>query len=355
MIAGAAAMLCLLGLVMVLSATTVKSTNEYGTAWYYFRRQAGWLAAGMIALVLTLKVGHRRLRPLVPLGLATAVGGLLLVLVPTPISKGPVNGSRRWLSFGSTNLQPSEIAKLAVILWVAALLTERVSELHDWRRTILPIGVGTLAVAGLILAEPDLGTAVVLCTIVAAMLLVGGARLDVMGLAGAPVLVGLTFIAFTGYHAERWSFLDPLKDAGNTNYQLTGALSSVASGGWFGVGPGASTAKWGYLPEAHTDAVFAVIGEELGVVGCLAVVALYLALLGAGMRVARRVTDRFGSLVAIGITMWIGMQAFVNMGVTVGILPNKGFTLPFVSYGGSSLLVMLVATGVLLSIAKESA
>ena len=341
--------LCLLGLIMVLSVTTVKSTYEHDSASYFFSKQATFLAIGGVLMFLGLKVGHRRLAKLAKPAMASAFVLLALVLV----LGDKVNGSRRWFNIGFFNVQPSEIAKLAIILWVARLMATRAREMDDWRRTILPVAVGLGGNVLLIMLEPDLGTVVVLCFVVALMLTVAGARLDVMALGAIPVAIGLGLYSFTGYHAARWTFLTPLKNSDTTNYQLLGSLSSIASGGWFGVGPGASMAKWGFLPEAHTDAIFAVIAEEMGVIGALAVIGLYVVLLGAGLRVARDAADAFGRLLAIGISSLIAVQAFVNIGVVLGVLPNKGFTLPFVSYGGSSLLVTMFAVGLLLSVARE--
>ncbi|MFN8053342.1 MAG: FtsW/RodA/SpoVE family cell cycle protein [Acidimicrobiales bacterium] len=348
-ILGTVGVLCLLGLIMVLSVTTVKSTYEHDTAGYFFSRQAIFLGLGGVLMFLGFKVGHRRLAKLAKPAMAVTFVLLALVL----FLGQRVNGSSRWFAIGFLNVQPSEIAKLAVIMWVARLLASRARQMDDWRQTILPVGIGLGANLLLIMLEPDLGTVVVLIFVVAVMLTVSGARLDVMAAAALPVIIVLAIAAFSGYHAARWTFLTPMKNGDTTNYQLLGSLSSVASGGWFGVGPGASMAKWGYLPEAHTDAIFAVIAEEMGVVGALTVIGTYVVLLGAGLRVARDAADAFGRLLAIGISSLIAVQAFVNIGVVLGVLPNKGFTLPFVSYGGSSLLVMLFAVGLLLSVARE--
>lgn len=347
---GCVGVLCLLGLIMVLSVTTVKSTHEVGNAWFYFNRQLAFVGAGSGLLIAALVVGHRRIAPLAPVAMGVALVGLVTVL----FVGREVKGSTRWFSLGSVNVQPSEIAKVAIVLWAARLLAQRAHQLDDWRQTLLPIGVGLGVTCLLIKLEPDLGTVLVLCTVVGVMLVVAGARVGLAALAALPVVAFLVFDSLTGYHADRWGFLDPLSQQTDSNYQLLGSLSSVASGGWFGVGPGASTAKWGFLPEAHTDAIFAVIAEEMGIVGALIVIAVYLVLLGAGMRIANDADDLYSKLLAIGISCLIAVQAFVNIGVSVGALPNKGFTLPFVSYGGSSLLVMMFGAGLLLSIAKDA-
>lgn len=341
--------LCLLGLIMVLSVTTVKSTYENGSATYFVERQAIFLVVGATLMYLAYKVGHRRIAAFAKPVMVASLVALALVLVLGERT----NGSRRWFNLASINVQPSEVAKIAVILWIARLLAQRSHEMHDWRRTIMPVGVGLGANLLLILLEPDLGTVVVLCFVAGVMLVVAGARLDVLAYATVPVLGLLAALSFTGYHAARWTFLDPLQNSDTTNYQLLGSLSSVAGGGWLGRGPGASMAKWGFLPEAHTDAIFAVVAEEMGVIGALSVICLYVVLLGAGLRVARDASNAFGRLLAIGISTLIAVQAFVNIGVVLGVLPNKGFTLPFVSYGGSSLLTSMFAVGLLLSVARE--
>lgn len=341
--------LALLGVIMVLSVTTVKSTYENGSATYFVQRQGIFLVVGSVLMYLAYKVGHRRVARFAKPAMVVSLALLALVLVLGERT----NGSRRWFNLASINVQPSEIAKITVILWVARLLAQRSREMHDWRRTILPVGVGLGVNLLLILLEPDLGTVVVMCFVIGVMLVVAGARLDVLTYATLPVLALLVGLSFTGYHAARWTFLDPLQNSDTTNYQLLGSLSSVAGGGWFGRGPGASMAKWGYLPEAHTDAIFAVIAEEMGVIGALSVICLYVVLLGAGLRVARDAADVFGRLLAIGVSTLLAVQAFVNIGVVLGVLPNKGFTLPFVSYGGSSLLMSMFGVGLLLSVARE--
>jgi len=313
------------------------------------------VAIGLIAAVVAARMRLRFFDRWSTVVVFASVVGLLMVLLPTPISRGPVNGARRWLDIGPLDFQPSELAKLSLILWVATLLSRRQPQMGEWKMTILPVGLVTAVLCGLILLGPDLGTVVVICAVVGIMLVAAGARLDVLVAVGGVAAVGLGIKAFSGYHAARWSFLDPLANARDSNFQLLGSLGGVASGGWFGVGPGGSKAKWGYLPEAHTDAIFAVVGEEFGFLGSVVVIALYATLIIAGLQISRRCTDPFGRLAAIGITAWIGLQAFINIGVSVGLLPNKGFTLPFVSYGGSSQAVLLLAAGILLSASRRTA
>jgi len=349
-ILAAVSALCLLGIIMVLSSTTVLGNDEHGDPYYFFRRQVLWLGLGIVAMFLTQVFGYQRLRFLVLPGLAATVALLVGVLfVGTE-----VNGSVRWVEIGGTNLQPSELAKFVMILWTAALIATRKRHLSEWRRVLAPICLMLGLVSLLIVAEPDLGTVFILGAVIGAIVVVAGIPLHQIGFVVLITSPLLALASVSGYHSDRWAAFDSSADVLGKNYQLTQALSSVANGGWLGVGPGASSAKWGYLPEAHKDVIFAVVTEELGVVGAVAIIALFAILVGAAYQVHRRTTDVFGSLVALGIGVWIGIQAMVNIGVTLGVLPNKGLTLPFVSYGGSSLLVMLCATGMLLSIAAKT-
>ena len=313
-------LLCLIGLIMVLSASSVTANRVYGTALYYFKRQAQWLVLGLIALFGASRFDYHRLAKLAPMLMTVTSVGLVVVLFHTPFTKS-VNGSARWFDIAGVSFQPSELAKLSVILWVATMLHQRRRELGDWRRTILPITVGLGVLGLLIILEPDLGTVVMLAAIAAVMLVVAGARLDVLAIIGVGSGALLFGLSQLGYHRARWDSLDPWKDKLGTGWQSLQSQVGVASG---------------------------------GLLGCLAVIVAFGILLGAGIKVSRGAPDMLGSLLAIGIATWIGVQAFVNIGVTLGVLPNKGVTLPFVSYGGSSLLITLFTTGVLLNIARQS-
>ncbi len=346
--------LSLLGLVMVLSASSVPRRGSDVSSWYYFGRHAIWLTIGTVALVVANKVDYRIWLRLAPAVLGVALAGLVLVLLPTPLQHS-VNGAKRWLGSGGWGGQPSEIAKLGLVLWLAALLARRADEVRDWRRSIAP-AFGVLGALGvLILAEPDLGTVILLAAVTFIMLVVAGTRLDVLaGLAvpSAAVAVGFSMI---GYRKGRLlAFLDPWKHAKDWGYQTLQSQVGLADGGLFGVGLGNSRAKWGFLPEAHTDFIYAIIGEEFGLIGCLVVLGAFVCLFVAGMRVSLRSNDRAAMLMGVGVSSWIGFQALVNIGVVIGALPNKGITLPFVSYGGSSLMVTMFATGLLLQVARRS-
>ena len=342
------------GVVMVLSASSVQSLKELGSSWSLFIRHMTWLTLGAVALVLTLSIDYRRWRTLAMPLLAVSAGLLLLVLVPgVGIT---VNGARSWIGVGSLTLQPAELAKVALILFVAELLSRRARDMGDSRLTLRPVLLVAGIVAFLVMLQPDLGTTMVLGALVLALLFVGGVPLLPLG-ATAAVGGGMAmFLALRkDYRRERLlAFMDPTADPERIGYQITQSLTGVASGRLTGVGLGASRAKWGFLPNAHTDFIFAIIGEETGLVGALAVVGLFVAFAVLGVRAALHAPDRFGTLVAAGITAWIVSQALVNIGGVVGLLPITGLTLPLVSFGGTSLVVTMAATGILLNIARQS-
>lgn len=348
------AVLCGIGLVMVLSATSVSSLYDSGNAWSSALKQAMWLGLGLVALVLARRYGYEKLPRLAPILLFVAAGALVLVVIPgVGIT---VNGATRWLGIGQWRVQPSEFAKLAMVVYVAKVLVDQERHLHDWRATLRPIGIVFFGFALLLMMEPNLGTTMILAAIVLAMMLVGGVPGAPLGLfAGGLVAAAIGFAVAVPFRARRLlAFVDPWKDPANTGFQTIQSQIGFATGGLFGVGLGNGRAKWGFLPEASTDFIFAIIGEEAGYVGVLAVIALLLAFGVLGTRTALRAPDRLGMLLASGITVWILVQAFVNIGASVGVLPITGVPLPFISAGGSSLVFTLAAVGVLLDIARRS-
>jgi len=345
--------LCLLGLVMVLSASSVQALRDHGSSWYFFDRQLLWLAIGAAAMFLTARVDYTRWRKAaVPL-LGIAMVLMLLVLVPgVGISVG---GSSRWLGRGPIRMQPSELAKLGLLLFGADLLARRADQVRDWRATLRPVVGFYLGVAVLLLAQPDLGTALVSGAIVMALLFLAGTPLAWM--AGLVVGAGAGTLLLAKVEPYRWrrmtSFLNPFADVANAGYQAAQGRVALASGGLTGVGLGASRAKWGFLPAAHTDFIFAIIGEELGLAGALVVVSLFAGLAFLGARSALRAPDRFGFLLAGGVTAWVLAQAVINIGAVIGLLPITGVPLPFVSSGGSSLVPMMAAMGMLLNVTRH--
>ncbi|HXF73873.1 MAG TPA: putative lipid II flippase FtsW [Actinomycetota bacterium] len=347
------AFLTLMGLVMVLSASSVSAYARYGSSFVFFRRQLAYAAVGTIALLATARMRYRAWRTLAaPLLGATVV---LLALVLHPAAGRVAGGSARWLELGPVTVQPSELAKLAVVAFAAALLERKWELLGDPLHLAVPLVPVVGLVCAMIYVQPDLGTTVIIAGTVFLLLFAAGARLRYLVASGG-VLAALAVLTMQPYQRARLvAFLDPWADARNTGYQLIQSLIALASGGWFGVGLGASRQKWMYVPNAHTDFIFSILGEELGLVGALLVVAAFGALLYGGVRVALRAPDAFGRLLAAGIVSWLGLQTVVNLGAVTGLLPITGVPLPLLSYGGSSLVVSLAAIGILVSIARASA
>ena len=349
----AVAALNLLGLAMVLSASSVSSLYEGTDTWFHFRRQGTWIGLGTIALLIARAVDYQALRKLIPAALVATVLALLVVKVPG--FGVEAKGATRWIAVGPITFQPTELLKLTMVLYTADLLARRESHLDRPARTLLPV----LAVFGfcgmLVMAQPDLGSLIVVGGITMAVLFAGGVQLaplfSTMVVGGA---LAMTLAMTEGYRRNRLlAFLDPWEDPLNTGYQTIQSLVGVASGGVTGVGLGEGRAKWGYLPEAHTDFIYAVVGEEMGFIGSVMVLALFATLAAVGVRIALRAPDRFGTLVAIGIVVWLVLQALVNVGTVVGVLPITGLPLPFVSFGGTSLVVGMAAIGLLLNIGRQ--
>jgi cell division protein FtsW len=348
------AVLCVIGLVMVLSASSVQALRNSGSAWQFFAKQLLWVTAGGLAMAVTMRVDYRRWRSTAKPLLGLSIGLLVLVLVPG-IGVN-VSGSTRWLGLGGWRMQPSEIAKLGLLLYCADLLARRSGKMGDWRMSIFPVAAAFGAIAVLVMAQPDMGTTLAIGCIALTLLWVAGARLTHMtGLLASTMAAAFVVALAEPYRRARMlSFIDPWKDAGNTGYQAAQGLVALGSGHLFGLGLGASRAKWGYLPNAHTDFIFAIIGEELGLIGTLLVVSLFVAFAFIGVRAALRAPDRFGMLVAAGITAWIVGQAFINIGAVIGLLPITGVPLPFVSFGGSALLITMGSVGILLNVARQA-
>lgn len=342
-----------IGLVMVLSASSVQALRIHGSSWHYFVRQLLFVAIGSGALVAAARIDYRAWRRFVlPL-----VGGsaFLLALVLVPGVGINVAGSSRWLGVGMLRVQPSELAKFALAVFVADLLARRADRIDDPRVTVRPVLAMFLVFVALMMLQPDMGTTLITGCVVFAILFVSGVDLRIMGklVAGAAV----TTFALAKLEPYRWrrmtAFLDPWADVGNTGYQAAQGLVALGTGGLFGIGLGESRAKFGFLPAAHTDFIFAVIGEEVGLVGTLLVVGLFVALAVLGAGTARRAPDRFGTYLAVGLTAWIIGQAAINIGAVVGLVPITGVPLPFVSAGGSSLVIAMTAVGILLNISRQ--
>jgi cell division protein FtsW len=336
------------GLVMVYSATSAPAALGGGDPGFYLKRQGIYALVGIALLILASRTDFRALRYLAP---ALVLSSAVLCLAVLAIGE-QVNGARRWLTFGPFTFQPSELAKLSLAIWAAAYLARRPAP-RNLGELARPIGLVVGAFCALILVEPDLGTVIALVLVVGAILVVSGAPLRVLVAGGLLAsAVALAAIWVTPYRRERFfSFLDPWQDAQGTGFQTVQAMIGLGSGGIFGRGMGQGIEKINYLPEAHTDMIFAVIGEELGLLGTSAVIAAYLAFAYAGLRVALRCRDPFGKRLAAGLTALVCGQALINLAAVLGVAPLTGITLPFVSYGGSSLIVSLASVGVLLNIA----
>ncbi|HEU5002809.1 MAG TPA: putative lipid II flippase FtsW [Actinomycetota bacterium] len=341
-----------IGLVMVLSASSVESFTAYGSSFLYFRKQLLGAAIGVVVMAVVARLDYRRLRALARPLFWVTLAALLAALVPgIGISGG---GSSRWLGFGPITVQPSELAKLSLILVAAHVLERKGRWVGDLRELTVPALPMTAIACGLMLLQPDLGTAIIAAVSVAVVLYLAGARIRHLGaiLAGAGACGALYILSKPYQRARLTAFLNPWANPLKGGYQIIQGQIALGSGGWFGVGLGASRQKWSYVPNAHTDFIFAIIGEELGLVGTLLVLGAFAFFLYLGIRTAREAPDRFGFLVAGGITAWIGIQAVINVGAVTGMLPITGVPLPLISFGSTSLVVTLAAIGLLLSIAR---
>ena len=346
-------LLVFLGVIMVFSASAVMAKERYGSPYTFLWRQLAWAVAGLAAMFATAKLDYRRYKhPAVVfslLGLTT----LLLVLV---FFLDRSHNTHRWIRLGPMSLQPSELAKPAIILFLAWFLETRTRFMDDWRGTLLPAVMPALAIAGLIVMEPDLGTSLACLVIAATILYVAGMRLRYFAYAMAPLpLVFYVFIVRVRWRYERFmAFLDPYADPQGRGFQIIQSLIAVGTGGVTGVGLMEGKQKLFYLPEPHTDFIFAVTAEELGLFGSLFVVTLFAIFLYRGIRAAALTSDVFGRYLATGIVCMVVVQALINISVVLGMMPSKGIPLPFVSYGGSSLFIMLASVGVLLNITQQA-
>jgi len=336
------------GLVMVFSATSASATLGAGDPMRFLVKQGVYALAGLILLAAASRLDYHWLRPLAP---ALLIGAFVLCVAVLLIGP-PINGARRWFIFGPVSLQPSELAKLAVCVWVCAVLARRPVP-HTLSELMKPIGLVVGTFGAIVLLEPDLGTTIALFVMVAGILLVSGIPLRLFALAGALALtIGAAAIWIEPYRRARLlSFLDPWRDPEGAGFQTVQAIIGIGSGGITGEGLGEGIQKINFLPEAHTDMIFAVVGEELGLIGSVLVIGAFMGFAWAGFRIALRCRDPFGKRLAAGITTLVCGQAAVNLAAVLAIAPLTGIPLPFVSYGGSSLLVLLCSVGVLLNIA----
>jgi cell division protein FtsW len=351
---GIAVVLLSAGVVMVYSASAIVAADRFHDPYFFLKKQIFWALLGAACMWMAIRLDYRRLEGLV-LPLLIFAGVLLVLVLVSPFGQA-INGTRRWIRLGSVSFQPAELAKLALVVYLAAFLAKKGEEISDFKRGLVP----PLAVAGvlalLVLAQPDLGNCLTLITLTFTLLFLAGGHARHLGFilaAALPPLVLAIWIA--PYRLRRiFAFIDPWSDPRGSGFQIIQSWLAFGNGGVFGQGIGASRQKLFYLPESHTDFIFAIVGEELGLVGALTIVALFVVLIWRGLRIGLRAPDPFGGYLALGITMLIATQTLVNLGVVTGLLPTKGLPLPFISFGGSALLVTMLSTGVLLNISQQA-
>jgi cell division protein FtsW len=351
-------LLVFVGLVMIFSASAVMAKERFGSAYEFLIKQLIWAFAGLAAMVIAMKIDYKRFQH--PALVFTLLGTTTLFLISV-FFLDRAHGTHRWFHLGPISFQPSELAKPALILFLAWFLKEKTLEnktasINDVRNTLLPALVPTMVFLGLIVFQPDLGTAIACAGITACIFFVAGIRLRYFGYAFAASLPALyLLISHVSYRRGRiLAFLNPYADPKGFGFHIIQSLIAVSTGGITGQGLMEGKQKLFYLPEPHTDFIFAVTAEELGLVGALAVIILFAIFLWRGTRAALRTQDNFGRFLAVGITSMIVLQAFINISVVLGLMPTKGIPLPFVSYGGSSLFVTLACVGVLLNITKQA-
>jgi len=343
------ALLCI-GVVMVYSASSFLAASYQGDASYYFQRELMWVGLGIVAMLVAMRIDYRFWRRVSLFGMVIILP-LLVIVLKFGVS---AYGASRWLAIGSFfAFQPSELTKLVLALYIADWLARKGDQVSSFLYGLAPFVILVGVVLGLVLLENDMGTAIIIAGIAVAMFFTAGANITQFLLALA--CGGLIFLkeAFKGYRYYRITgFLDPFKDVMGVNLQLYQGLLALGSGNWFGLGLGASREKTGYLPFPYTDSIFPIIGEELGFIGCALIVILFLFLAFRGFRLARRTQDLYGALLATGITTWLILQAFINIGANTATVPYTGVPLPFISFGGSSIVVSLAAVGILLNISR---
>jgi cell division protein FtsW len=338
--------------VMVYSASALVALERYDQPYMFLTRQVLWAALGLAVLTIAMRVDYRTYRNDAFLW---ALLGLVALTLIGVLFRPPVNGTRRWFALGGFGIQPSELAKIACVLFTALMLERRMHRIDDLKYSLLPIGIVVGAMMALILLQPDFGTAISLLFIVATMVFAAGLNYRYIfgtALAMLPVLY-LVLISAPYRRRRLLAFWDPWADPLGDGFQVIQSLIAVGTGGVFGRGLMAGVQKLFYLPEPHTDFIYAVIGEELGLIGATGVLICFCIIAWRGMRIAMRAEDRFGAFVALGLTTMIAVQAFVNMSVVLGLMPTKGIPLPLVSAGGSSLLISLLGMGMLLNISQH--
>lgn len=345
--------LALFGVVMVYSASALLAQSENHGHFYYVKKQAIWTAIGFAAMLIGMQFDYNRLRD------KRIVYGLLLLtvfLLLAVFAFSPVNGARRWIKFSGLSVQPSEISKLVLAIFLAYFLEKHAGEEREFWRTFIPCGLITALLAALVVLEPDFGTSLMLAVIFVVVIYTAGARLSHLAMAAAPAFViAAGLLIFVPWRMARLvTFLDPWADPQKSGFQVVQSLIAVGSGGTNGLGFAQGKQKMQFLPFAHSDFIFAVIGEELGLLGTLAVMLIFALFLWRGIRTSLLAPDRFSKLLSLGIVTGIVAQALFNISVVLSLVPTKGIPLPFISYGGSSLVPTLAAVGILLNISQHA-
>ena len=345
------ALICI-GIVMIYSASCINALQNYQDSLYYLKRHLLFLVMGLVACVWVMSIDYRQIQPHARTFLGVSLFLLVFVLIPHIGQES--YGARRWFKLGVFHFQPSELVKLAVIIYTADFLSRKQQLIHNFRQGFLPPILVMGAACLLTVKQPDLGTTVEIAVVVLGLMLIAGARLwHLAAIAAAAIPVVIYLVVKEPYRMARIvAFLDPWQDSQGIGFQLTQSQIALGSGGIFGVGLGHSQQKLFYLPAAHTDFILSIIGEELGLVGALAVIVLFVSFIWIGIRLIRQTHESFGFFLSIGIILMLGLQAMVNVGVSIGAFPTKGLPLPFISYGGSALIFHLVAIALLLNVSK---
>jgi cell division protein FtsW len=351
---GSTVLLVVAGVLMVFSASAVMAGERFGSPYHFLFRQLGWAVAGLAAMAVVMKIDYRQWKkPAVVFGLL----GVTAVLLVAVFFLDRSHNTHRWIKLGSfMSFQPSELAKPALILFLAFFLAERTKSMDDWRHTLLPAVLPVFLFTALIMKQPDLGTALVCLGVTAAILYAAGMRLRYFAAGLVPIVPVIAYmLIFVPWRLARIKiFLHPELDPQGIGFHINQSLIAVGTGGLTGLGLMEGKQKLFYLPEPHTDFIFGVISEELGLIGAVLIAVLFSVFAWRGLRTALRARDNFGRYIAIGVTTMIVVQAFFNISVVLALLPTKGIPLPFISYGGSSLFVMLASVGVLLNISQQT-
>jgi len=344
--------LIVVGLIMILSASSVKADNTFGDSFYFFKKQLQYLFIALLLSFVIYKLKYKKLEEIAPYLIIFSFITLVAVLIPgVGLMAG---GSRRWLPVGPISFQPSELAKLTAVIYLAAYIAKNKDNMRSFKHGVLPPAVVIALFFMLILIEPDLGTAITIAIIAGTMIFVGGMKISMfIILSMISSVFFMIFIYIEPYRRERlFTFLNPWQDPLGSGYHIIQSLLALGSGGLFGVGAGNSHQKFLYLPEPGTDFIFAVLGEEFGLIGTLFILLLYFLIAWRGLKIASKLDDVFASMLAVGITGMVVIQAVINMGVVTSMMPVTGITLPLISYGGSSLVINLLALALLLNISR---